>query len=317
MAKMVDAQSAQIAQDVLWKLNTAEMQFQKHIVRDPNKSAHLEDLLTHLELHGHIQGMLNTVGPWTEQDHAKITRTISEAFLIRQYELNVAAWSSNPYGLQPTNDLETFRKTSETWSKFFKRDDIVITFNWDLLCDVVLWRSGLWSYSDGYGFSCGSQGSQEAPSQISILKLHGSVNWVQEHEEEPVTKIAHARDFFWGSKDFEGKPNYSEAQLDSGRKLVLPSYLKDVSSNEALLDVWTKAQDALRSASQLIVVGYSLNKADAAARLLFGIELARNKNLSSVTLVAPQVGEWGPFVSQRKKQLIHRPLKFEDWLKTQ
>jgi hypothetical protein len=91
-SKMVGAQSAQIAQDVLWKLNTAELQFQKHIVRDPNKSTNLEDLLTHLELHGHIQGMLHTVGPWTPQDRAKITRTISEAFLVRQYELNVAAW---------------------------------------------------------------------------------------------------------------------------------------------------------------------------------------------------------------------------------
>ena len=56
-----------------------------------------------------------------------------------------------------------------------KPGDRIITFNYDVSLDSRLCRSGKWCVGDGYGFTveglpCGSV--------VSILKLHGSINWL-------------------------------------------------------------------------------------------------------------------------------------------
>ena len=134
---------------------------------------------------------------------------------------------------------------SGAWARFVRPGDIILTFNWDVLHEVILWRQRLWSYRDGYGFECGDQGRGERSSGTLMLKSHGSVNWVQEYNDDPVAYIADVKDFFSGSKDWDWRPRHHEAQADAGRKLVLPTYLKDISSNGVLLDIWTQAHRAI------------------------------------------------------------------------
>jgi len=55
-----------------------------------------------------------------------------------------------------------------------KPGDHIITFNYDVSLDAQMRRIGKWCIGDGYGFRaeplpCGSS--------VSILKLHGSINW--------------------------------------------------------------------------------------------------------------------------------------------
>ncbi len=147
-----------------------------------------------------------------------------------------------------------------------------------------------------------------------MLKLHGSLNWVQEDDHDLVTEIANVGDFFVQSKDWERRNHTSQAQTDSGRKLVLPTYLKDISSNKALLDVWSQAHLAIANASELIVIGYSLNRVDHPARLLFGIALSENVGLDRVTVVSPDTAEWDIFLSQLKKEMVRVRQKFEQWV---
>ena len=101
---------------------------------------------------------------------------------------------------------------------------------------------------------------------------------------------------------------------DSGRKLVLPTYLKDISSNKVLLDIWTKAHSAIAEAQELVVVGYSLNAADHPARLLFGTALLENRTLDHVTVVSPSTGEWAGFLYRMNKRIVPIRQKFEDWV---
>jgi hypothetical protein len=206
------------------------------------------------------------------------------------------------------------RKVSEAWASLVRPGDVIITFNWDILHEVILWPSALWSYRDGYGFRCATQGEGEDPSKILILKLHGSVNWVQEDETNPVAYIADVPDFFHDPRDWGTQPRYPEAQADSGRKLILPTYLKDVSSNVALLNVWTKAHRLVTEAREMVVVGYSLNPVDHSARLLFGTALSQNSALEHVTVVSPDAGEWEDFLGRINKQVIPIREKFEDWV---
>lgn len=61
--------------------------------------------------------------------------------------------------------------------------DVVVTFNYDLIADATLSRSGRWCAYDGYGFQADILG--EDPSEVDrskasdalLLKLHGSLNW--------------------------------------------------------------------------------------------------------------------------------------------
>jgi hypothetical protein len=135
-----------------------------------------------------------------------------------------------------------------------------------------------------------------------------------EYEYEKVEYIAHVKDFFGDSQDWDWREHHSEAQSDSGRKLVLPTYLKDISSNRALLAIWTNAHRVLTEAKEIIVIGYSLNQVDHPARLLFGIALSENPDLDCVTVVSPDASEWAEFLSGLDKKIVHIRSKFEDWV---
>jgi hypothetical protein len=55
--------------------------------------------------------------------------------------------------------------------------DVVITFYYDLALERELRRAGLWEIDDGYGFPLGIN---EIPqSRVTVLKLHGSANWLE------------------------------------------------------------------------------------------------------------------------------------------
>lgn len=60
-------------------------------------------------------------------------------------------------------------------SRIIKPGDCVITFNYDVSLDSHLRKAGKWSVGDGYGFSL--EGLPQ-DSQVKLLKLHGSINWL-------------------------------------------------------------------------------------------------------------------------------------------
>lgn len=310
-----DAMTKDIGSRVLEKLGQAEFHFRRNVVRDPNRDPNLEELLTYLELYRSFPGTMFAMDPWNPSDSGAIRRVITEKFLGYQHDLHKRAWESGPTPGKVTVDLNQFRSVAAEWAGIVKPGDVILTFNWDILHEVIFWRSGLWSYRDGYGFQCDGQGQRVGSSKVRMLKLHGSVNWVQEDDHNPVTEIANVRDFFVESKDWEWRNHTSQAQTDSGRKLVLPTYLKDISSNKALLDVWSLAHQALANARELFVIGYSLNRVDHPARLLFGVALSENAGLDRVTVVSPDTAEWDTFLSQLRKEMIRVPQRFEQWVR--
>ncbi|HYA01591.1 MAG TPA: hypothetical protein VEI04_00575 [Syntrophobacteria bacterium] len=73
---------------------------------------------------------------------------------------------------------------SDAWTDLVSPGDILITFNWDLVSEVLLCRANKWSYRDGYGIRIALSGlSGESP--VKILKLHGSCNWALRDPEDP------------------------------------------------------------------------------------------------------------------------------------
>jgi hypothetical protein len=216
------------------------------------------------------------------------------------------------------------KATALRWANWVQAGDTIISFNWDLLQEVILWVAAKWSYLDGYGFKSPTAPPGLERSLVRMLKLHGSVNWVQENEVDEAPQIAFIDEFF--PDKFPRTQYYPSVtrsrdaakanQLDSGRKLILPTYLKDISKNRILLHVWRLAQDALRTATEVWIIGYSLNPADYLARPLFGTELGRNSTLSTVTVIngPAGLGGWGQLLRSARKRAHSVPERFEDWL---
>ncbi len=60
-------------------------------------------------------------------------------------------------------------------NRIVKSGDTVITFNYDDSLDRELKRAGKWDLSHGYGFPLGDANTR---SEVLMLKLHGSINWI-------------------------------------------------------------------------------------------------------------------------------------------
>lgn len=165
--------------------------------------------------------------------------------------------------------------------------DVVITFNYDVACERELKRAGLWEIGNGYGFSLNCNAIP--PSQVSVLKLHGSSNWLE-------AAFHGARGFFQSSGsalgfrpvirrsefEFFGFPNEShDPEAPTGSFGALPAmimptlnkrFYEQTSGGRELESfwehLWAQAEWALKSAEKVVMIGYGMAAADEKARNL-------------------------------------------------
>jgi hypothetical protein len=162
-----------------------------------------------------------------------------------------------------------------------RRGDVVITFNYDLGLERALRAAKLWDIKTGYGFSIDGQ----EPSPVEVLKLHGSTNWrallfggrtrgsfvgnAAPLGNRPVL-------FFRPDIEYLGYSDFADplcAGLDRAASLpemILPALPKQFGHDSAWKafwdDLWNRAENAIKNAAELVVIGYSLPDADERAR---------------------------------------------------
>ena len=115
-------------------------------------------------------------------------------------------------------------------------------------------------------------------THIGVYKLHGSLNWLRcdlcdSIYVNPVGPIAYLHFLssersqdLWLEKNGATECHCGNAPLRA--VIVSPSFVRDV-RDPILLEIWRNALDALRRASQWIIVGYSLPPEDVAIRSMF------------------------------------------------
>jgi len=134
-----------------------------------------------------------------------------------------------------------------------KRDDTVITFNYDLTIERALDNLGThWGY-------------RRELRPITVLKPHGSIDWFHADEVDA------------------GRPGFSELLTDltqvKGRKsparrlgrrppLIVPPVVGKLVQHPDLQDIWGEASAALIRADAIYILGYSLPEADRLTRLV-------------------------------------------------
>lgn len=161
--------------------------------------------------------------------------------------------------------------------------DVVLTLNWDSLAERTLAEDGRWQPGDGYGFTTVLQARDRlggyhelparclAPSEVRVLKLHGSYGWrLRDEGKLPYLdseRFLNAFPLYCDGRSIHLRDvRAPESEVDPVA-MAYPSYMKGLPL-KALLPVWVAATDALASARQVDVWGYSLPLDDAAVRAL-------------------------------------------------
>lgn len=130
-------------------------------------------------------------------------------------------------------------------------------------------------------------------SSLSVLKLHGSLNWVYKVRSASDVKNAirnpTTRPILYANQQLPASMKFKENQrlVDLLPLLVPPIFEKTPRLRQALLPIWKAAEDRLTRAERLIVFGYSFPDADFFARSLFRRSFHRNASLREIHVIDP------------------------------
>ena len=171
-----------------------------------------------------------------------------------------------------------------------KRQDTVITFNYDLILDRALRKVGM-----GVDYRLPNAKSSSAGPAVALIKLHGSINWA-------ICRKCGNVQMTDTDESWTTTRSCSKCQQVAVPLLIPPSWNKASSnsfSTDALFSLWNAAAEALRTATRICVIGYSIPETDAFFRYLLTIALARNHHLSTFLLVDP-----APTVNAKLQELL-------------
>jgi hypothetical protein len=154
------------------------------------------------------------------------------------------------------------------------RRDTVITFNYDMLVEKALrnlsvpFHYGFKKYAPDFDDSFVVPKGPRTES-VPVLKLHGSVNWAVSDK---------------GLGIYGDYTDVRKLPL-AGPMLVPPTWNKSI--GPALSDVWDSAVGALRTATRIVVIGYSIPVNDNDFKYLLATGLQENVSLRKIIFVNP------------------------------
>ena len=193
--------------------------------------------------------------------------------------------------------------------------DGVVTFNYDVALETELIRVLKFRVRDGYGFEANWD---EPGSQVQLLKLHGSINWIGEISGPRPRSISAGGIRLVGPYVDNRKcllPEYPGVVLDttcSGRggttdglvTVILPTHRKRFCVPTSLGDewddlygsLWRKAGELLAGSDRIVIIGYSMPRADELAAQLL---LDRSNRDALLTVCCGNANEATRDVEQR------------------
>ena len=200
-------------------------------------------------------------------------------------------WKQEDGGLRvitPCYDLYTALMTGFLDRRAGQRNTI-ITFNYDTLVECALSHLPL---NFTYGFGDPNQGATcriglEKPKTLPVrwndetqddglhlLKLHGSINWgvPEPRDDHEILRTVY--------------DDYSGILADNRWPLLEPP-MWNKRFPDLLRVVWNKAVERLRTATRVIIIGYSCPPADQHFRFLLAAGLHRNISLTQLLIVNP------------------------------
>jgi hypothetical protein len=168
------------------------------------------------------------------------------------------------------------------------KGDVVITFNYDVSLENELAQARKFRVRDGYAFDADWN---EPRSDVTILKIHGSINWIGSLFGGVSGGSSGAFTNSLGNQPLVDNTDsvlssYPPEVLDKGfsgggvldasSTLILPTYEKQFSITTSVGDewasffesLWCKAAESLQGADRIVIIGYSMPEADRRSRAI-------------------------------------------------
>jgi hypothetical protein len=177
---------------------------------------------------------------------------------------------------------------AEFAAKLVQAGDVIITFNYDDSIERELKRTGKWDASDGYGFPFAEPGS----SNVLILKLHGSMNWLWPVPFLGQRPLIHRADLeHLGYSDLTDFTPYLYGNGGAIPCLILPDRDKQflyktsfgIECRSFWDDLWAQATNAVKLGQRLVLCGYSLLPVDKRACDLLLNEPRRETHITVIS----------------------------------
>jgi len=257
----------------------------ENIIEGFGKTPNIEDLVSELE--AKLDSLENA-----ETDEDRLTRIIYRDCLTHIGQM-LREWFRVLHR-HPAHLYATFA------DRIVKPGDTVITFNYDDSLDRELKRAGKWDLSHGYGFPLGNANTK---SEVLLLKLHGSANWMLSIFNGLVSGFSQVSNQSLGQypviaepdANYLGYPEFSGRIFKGGavsmKSLILPGRCKqffvETSFGRELEGfwnaLWSQGAWALKKADRLLICGYSMPKADVRALDLL---LKQARKETSITVLS-------------------------------
>ncbi len=191
----------------------------------------------------------------------------------------------------------------------------IITFNYDLLVERALDDLGV---GCSYGFH--DRVRDERPrctsdTHVPLYKLHGSLNWADTQEQSERETDDDAPDEI---ADITIHGSYEDVRTAKNVSLLVPPTWNKRFTGQ-LARTWGNAVDALRTATRVVIVGFSMPATDVHFRYLLGAGLQHNISLRDIMFVNPEAAS-KPLrtrleqVFQPHQQVSYYDTKWRDFL---
>lgn len=229
-------------------------------------SPNIEDVVTELE------GVVKSLEHSSETDD-RVRRSIASSILVQVREA-VPIWFTEIHS-RPARAYQQFAE------KTVQPGDVIITFNYDDSLERELKRVGKWDVAQGYGFPIGNAATA---TQVPVLKLHGSINWLVS-----IFNGMTSGSFAIGGNGSLGQtPHVATDYLKylgyddmpgtfpgggGFHSLILPGRTKEFyyetsfgkEHEEFFFSLWSQAAAALKRADNIVLCGYSMLSVDRRA----------------------------------------------------
>jgi hypothetical protein len=175
-----------------------------------------------------------------------------------------------------------------------ERRNTFITLNYDTVIEDALsalnipYSYALWPHTVTYHWSASCVQERQRADAVNVLKLHGSVNWGMFDRYSNMTVYG----------------NYERLLRDTMRQkvvLVPPTWHKGWDLEHPVSAVWEAAVEAIRTATRLVIVGYSVPLTDLHFKYLLAAGFQENGSLREIFFVNPDLKD-----KARKKEIEDR-----------
>lgn len=179
---------------------------------------------------------------------------------------------------------------------------VILTTNYDVICEMTLGREkyhypGFDIDKGDFAKYTGANGSNLNPDATPIIKIHGSVNWLEHQNHECAAFVdLKSRDetkYKFMTREFD----YETCRKDVARffdnedkwpevlPLIVPPLMGKHSEREVIKHQWRAAIDALSNATHVFVIGYSFPVTDVFMSRLWAEAFRSHQSLSKVRVV--------------------------------